>query len=121
MAMLSLTGTAPVRITSEQAQPLDQALDISGYSAIDAIASLIGLVGSTSGVTIVIQTSMQRDSEDGWVTLLTFPAAVLTGPNTHDPGSVTIGLLRYIRWKATDLGGATSITFSISGMLRPER
>ena len=83
--------------------------------------SLVSVAGTLTGdVEMEIITGMQKNSEDGWVVLLAFNLGQ-TGANSHDPGRVTQGLLKYARWNVTELGGATAISFGMRGMLRPER
>lgn len=120
MAEIHFTPS-PYRVTEATTQPLDQAIEVTGYSGLDAIAGLVGIEGTTSGVSIEIITSMQKESEDGWVTLLTFPAGNLDTLADFDRQSTTTGLLKYVRWKVTGIGSATSITFTLAGVLRPER
>jgi len=105
----------PIRVTNAAKQPLNLALDVSDYDEINALMGLLALVGSSSGVTIRLITGMQVDSEDGWVTLVTFSAQ--TTANSFDLQNATTGLLRYIRWEVLSLGGATAVTFMNNGML----
>ena len=68
MSEFNLTGNQPARVTVAQAQPLDQALDVSGYSGIDALAALVSAEGTIStDIQIEIITGMQKNTEDGWV------------------------------------------------------
>lgn len=108
----------PVRATGAIRQALDQALEISDYDEVDVICSLLGVEGTTTGLGIRLLTGMSNETENGWVVLLTFTAANLNGPNTNDVQNASTKLLKYLRWEVTGLGGATAVTFDLSGMLR---
>jgi hypothetical protein len=105
----------PVRVTAAIRQPLQNALLIQDYDQIDALLGFLAIEGSGTA-TIRVLTAMQNETEDGWVTLFTF--ANQTTANGWDLKSASAGILKYIRWEVTSLGGATAITFQISGMLR---
>ncbi len=106
----------PVRLSSPGKQALDQSLEVSDYDELDVLLGLIAVEGTTTGVVVKIITAMQKDSESGWVDLVTF--ASLDGPDKFDLQNAPAKLLKYIRWEVTDLGGATSVTVTIDGMLR---
>ena len=59
---------------------------------------------------------MQNESESGWVDLISF--ASLDGPDKFDVQNAPAKILKFIRWEVTGLGGATSVTFTVNGMLR---
>ncbi len=108
----------PVRVTNNSSQPLDQALNIADYDAIDAVVNIAGVEGTTTGVSIRLLTGMQKDTPDTWSVVATFLASALTGPNTFNVQHADQKLLKYLRWEVFGLGGATAVTFDISGMLR---
>ncbi len=108
----------PVRVSVATKQVVEQALDVSDYDEVDALAGIVGVEGSTSGVGLKLLTGMQRESTDGWVTLLTFTSGTLNGPNTYEAVNASTKLLKYIRWEVTGVGGASAITFTVCGMLR---
>lgn len=103
----------PIRVTATTAQSLDLVLDVSDYDDLDALLSVVGFEGAGSA-TIEIQTSMQKDTADGWVQLLAFSS--VTGTNVYEKKAGT-GLLRYIRWRVSALS-STAVVFEIRGMLR---
>jgi hypothetical protein len=77
---------------------------------------VLGLEGTAPTFDVEIQTGMQLDTEAGWVTLATFPS-VTSGP------AILLrslrGMLRYLRWNVTDLGGTSPVaTFLIDGVAR---
>lgn len=96
----------PVRVSAMGFQPLYLARDISAYDQIDAVLTVCGLEGtSTPNVTVELWTGTQAQTDDGWVQLAAFTN--LATANTSEKRSITSGLLRFMRWKVTTLGGTT--------------
>lgn len=110
--------TTPVRITATGAQELRLALDVSAYDVLDLELRVLRLEGTSPSVTVEIQTGMQRESSEGWVTLGTAFPAVATAPKSEVRNLTN--LLRYIRWNVTVLSGSGSpaATFMIDGVGR---
>jgi hypothetical protein len=86
---------------------------VGEWNDLDALLGIVAHVGAGS-VTVELITGMQKDTEDGWVTLVAFSAA--TAPNTWEKKAGT-GLLRFLRWRVSAFS-ATSASFTIDGMLR---
>ncbi len=107
----------PVRLGTPTSQPLKDALDVSAYDRADVLLWVAALEGTASPTaTVRILTGMQVESENGWVVAGTFTA--VTASNVAQALGLT-GLLKYIRWELSTLGGtAPSVTFVVSGMLR---
>ena len=114
----TLTPAGGVRVTGATAQSLDQALEVLDYDEVDVLGGLTGVEGTTTGPTLRLLTGMQKDTSDGWVVFVTFTAALLNGPNKYEVQNGSTKLLKYLRWEVTNLGGATAVTFTISGVLR---
>ena len=109
--------TKPVaRVTATGKQPLAEALDVSAYDYIDAELGVHSLTGTD--ITVEIITGMQKDTESGWVPLLTFTS--VTQNDIFEPMS-TVGtgkMLKYIRWNVSIFTAPTAAVFSVWGMLR---
>ncbi len=113
---IRLTGRHPVRVTGAGAQELRLALDVSGYDEIDIELRVFELKGTGATLQLTIETGMQCATDHGWTTLATFPlvsaAPAIKLRNLR-------GLLRYLRWNVTTLGGTTpTATFLIDGIAR---
>lgn len=108
----------PIRLTAPGKQNLDQALEVGDFDSISALLGVLSLEGTAGpSATVRIITGMQKDTEDGWVPLLTFDAQ--TAANKFDDKHVQDKLLKYVRWELFDLSGTTpAVTFNINGMLR---
>jgi hypothetical protein len=112
----------PIRVTSTGFQPLYLAMDISGFDQLDILSGVMTLEGTSSpSVTVAIWTGMQAQTDDGWVTLVSFPS--VNQPDKYQKlvvaPALTTGALRYIRWKVTALTGTVpAATFFISGVGR---
>lgn len=108
----------PIRTTTTLKQPLDQALDVSEFAHISALLSALSLEGTSSpSATVRILTGMQKDTESGWVPLLTFTN--ITSSNVFEVLHSSNEMLRYIRWEVSAISGTSpALTFSIGGMLR---
>ncbi len=108
----------PIRVTATGFQPIYLAPDISSFDALDVELGIIGLEGTSPTVTVELWTGMQNQTDDGFVQLYAF--ANQNTVNTYLKQNITAGLLRYLRWKVTTLGGTGSpaATFFIRGMGR---
>lgn len=60
---------------------------------------------------------MQADSDDLWYKIASFDGPTLVGTDRKEKINVT-KLLKFLRWRVMNLNSATSISFSIRGMLR---
>lgn len=98
-------------------QPLDQIVDVSEFESLDLQLVIhqatFPQAINAYGAAILVLTSMQPDTEVGWVTLCSFPP-ILT-PNASALRSVSGGILRYIRWSVPVLASGANIIFSIVG------
>ncbi|MFZ5477061.1 MAG: hypothetical protein ACOZNI_09830 [Myxococcota bacterium] len=113
-----LTSRA-IKVTGASKQALQDALEISSYDQLDAVCTVDGIEGGPgTGLVIKLITGMQKETELGWVTLISFTAANLAAVGASDIKTASQGLLKYVRWEVTGLGGATSFVFDIGGMLR---
>jgi hypothetical protein len=108
----------PIRVTAPGYQPIYLAMDISGFDVLDVELGVVGLEGTaTPSVTVELWTGMQNQTDDGYVQLVAF--ANQTTTNVYLKQSIGSGLLRYLRWKVTTLGGTSpAATFFIRGMGR---
>lgn len=111
----------PIRVTGAVKQALQDALETSSYDEIDAVCTLDGIEGSTSGFAIRLLTGMQRETETGWVVLATFTPANLASVGASDIQNASTKVLKYVRYEVTGIGGATAIVFDIGGLLRRRR
>lgn len=103
-------------VASTQTQLLSRSVDVSAYDQADLILTVHSQEGTVGAIVVSIIGGMQLESEDGWVTLESFPQ-VSTGNTSVGPLNVS-GLPRYIRWKVTTFSSQTAVTFSVRGMLR---
>lgn len=110
----------PIRVGSSGAkQDLQDALDVSAFAECDVVCVVDGVTGtSTTGLAIRLITGMTKETEDGWVVLVSFTAANLTAVAGADIVNASTKMLKYLRWEVTGLGGASNMTFDLQGMLR---
>jgi hypothetical protein len=114
--MFTLTPQ-PVRVATVGFQPIFLALDMGAYDFMDVQLGILNLEGTSPTVTVELWTAMQNQVDDGYVQC--FAWANQNTSNTWIKGTVSTGLLRYLRWKVTTLGGTSpAATFSIRGMAR---
>lgn len=114
--MFTLTPQ-PVRVTATGFQPIYLALDIGAYDFLDAELGILNLEGTSPTVTVELWTAMQNQVDDGYVQCFAWTNQTTT--NTWIRATGVNGLLRYLRWKVTTLGGTSpAATFSIRGMAR---
>ncbi|MBI5515851.1 MAG: hypothetical protein HY909_18860 [Deltaproteobacteria bacterium] len=113
------TGAA----TFTAVQPLDQALDVSGYEELDLQLNVVGFSGQNCNVYLI--TSMQKDVEDETWDEANAPAtqfAPISGTGVKNAVLASSGnkpLLRYIRWKAVSTAQvSTTLTFTLTGIAR---
>jgi hypothetical protein len=117
MATVFTLTPQPVRVTATGRQQLFLATDMSGYDALDVEVACM-IEGTSTNAQINLVTGMQIDVDDGWVvTPSTFPAISGSGQQF---AKVTIGsgMLQFIRWDVSSMGGASAITFFIRGIAR---
>jgi ABC-type oligopeptide transport system ATPase subunit len=104
----------PRRVTSSGPNELRNALDVSEFDQLDLLLSVLAFESGTADVTIAVETAMQNQSEDAWVTLDTFSA--VTAAPSHEVISFT-GLMRYVRFRVVSIDTAPA-TFTLAGMGR---
>jgi hypothetical protein len=116
MPQLVYLTDKPVRVTAAQKQDLRLALDVLDFDELDLMLHVQRLDGTSPSLSLSLETSMQNESEDGWLTAVTYTS--VTSANTAEVKNIT-QFLRYLRWTAT-LGGSGSpaVTFTIQGMGR---
>jgi hypothetical protein len=118
MADIITLTQQPIRISATTTQERYLAVDVGPYDLLD-LALYCASVESTPNVTIKIITGMQTQTDsDGWVDLVSFTALTSASVNTSEIKSVSTGMLRYIRWKATLNSGSGSVTFWLRAMAR---
>lgn len=96
-------------------QDVADAIDVSAGDVCDLILTLEAVEGPVDTFVVTILTGMSRDSESGWYPLGSF--ASLTAAGSNDKARF-VGLLKYIRWKVTNLTGGGAAAFQVRGMLR---
>ena len=116
--IFSLTGPG-VRVTTTTAvQSLELVFDAIAYDEMCIQAMVLGFEGPTSpSFTVGVDTAMQRETTDGWLSISSFLAISAVGV----PQSLTLtkgGFFRYLRWNVSNLSGATGVSFYISGVAR---
>ena len=71
MADIVTLTPQPIRVTTAggnpQWQPIYLATDIGGYDILDVEGGVIANEGSVSAFTLDIYTSMQNQTDDGWI------------------------------------------------------
>jgi hypothetical protein len=97
----------PIRTTDIDIQPLRLAVPVAGYAALDLELQIL----EGSDVEIRVLTSMQNDSEDGWVEVDRF-VPTSAGRAVRKP---FFPLLKYVRWEVLSV---TDATFVIQGVGR---
>lgn len=115
----SLT-TQPIRVTAVGFQPLQLALDIRRFDALDVSLGILALEGTLPTVTVQLWSGLQNQSDSGYVPLYDFgnKSGVY---NTYYRAMIQRdqGLLSFLRWRVTALGGtAPAATFFIRGVGR---
>lgn len=107
----------PIRVAATGAQELRLAQDIQDLDELDVELQVLRLEGSTPSVTIELQTGMQTESSEGWVSLGNF-TAVTSAPFSLKRNIVQV--LRFVRWNVTAIAGTPSpgATFYICGIGR---
>jgi hypothetical protein len=108
---------APIRVTATGAQELRLALDVLAFDMLDLELRVLDIEGTTPSITIIVQTGMQRATEEGWVTASTF-VAVTSAPASQI--RTVQNMLRYVRWNVSALTGTggPAATFLIYGVGR---
>ena len=113
----NMSAHHPIRVTATGRQTLQDALDVSAFDSADVLMWLEQVDGGGS-VTVELITGMQKEREDGWVSLGSFGALSMASTPRGVKLQVT-GLLKYMRWNVSAIGApATFAIFSLSGMLR---
>ena len=104
----------PRRVTSTGADELRNALDVSDFDQLDLLLCVLAFESGTPDVTIAVETAMQTESDDAWVTLDTF-TAVTSAPSYE---LITFSsLMRYVRFRIASIDTAPA-TFTLAGMGR---
>jgi hypothetical protein len=117
MADIITLTPQPVRVTATGLQPIYLSLDIGAYDFLDMELGITNLEGTSPNVTVELWTGMQTQTDNGWVQLYQFPNQ--SANNTWLKQNIPNGLLRYLRWNVTALGGTgPAATFFIRGMGR---
>lgn len=117
MATVFTLTPQPIRVTSVTKEPLYLAVDFSAYDALD-VELLCTIEGTATNAAINLITGMQTETDDGWlIPTGSFDPFSGTGQQSF-VAHVAAGLLQYLRWDVSDLGGATSLTFYIRGVAR---
>ena len=75
---------------------------------------MLAFESGTANVTIAVETAMQNESDDAWVTLDTFTA--VTSAPSHELITFT-SLMRYVRFRVASISTAPA-TFTLAGMGR---
>lgn len=116
MALLTFTQK-PFVAKATGGAPASVVFDVGLYFAsMTLLLKLLNIEGSSTGFKVKIETAMDADANDAdWVSLGLF--TTLTAVNTVDKQTFT-NLLRYVRWNVDSLGGATSATFTLTGVAR---
>jgi hypothetical protein len=105
----------PIRVTATGAQELRLAQDMLLFDQLDLELQVLSLEGASPSITVGLQTGMQIESTEGWVTLGTAFTAVSSAPSSQKRNFPE--LLRFVRWNVTALSG-TAATFYICGLGR---
>ncbi len=109
----------PIRVTATGFQPIYLASDVGMFDVLDMELGVTGLEGTSPTVTVELWTGMQSQTDDGYVQLYAW--SNVSAANTYlKSGAINSGMLRFVRWKVTTLGGTGSpaATFFIRGMGR---
>jgi hypothetical protein len=107
----------PIRVTAAIKQPIFLAVDISDYDACD-LEAVYQIEGTATNAALNLITGMQTDTDDGWITTSSnFTSISGTGQQVARV-SVSSGLLQFLRWDVSSLGGASALTFFIRGIAR---
>ena len=107
----------PIRVTATGAQELRLAQDVQDLDEFDLELRVLRLEGTGPSVVVEVQTGMQTESSEGWVSVASF-TSVASAPSTVKRNFVN--LLRFIRWNVVTLGGTgtPAATCYISGVGR---
>ncbi len=117
MATVFALTPQPIRLTSTGRAALYLAVDVSSFDALD-MEIVCAVEGTASNAAISLFTGMQTDTDDGWVVPTSnFTPISGTGQQVSRV-SLSSGLLQYLRWDVSSLGGASSLTFFIRGVGR---
>ena len=101
------------------AQPLREALDVSGYDGFDLQLGVTALTGTNPSLTVEIITSMQNSADDeSWLLVDAFPA--VGAVRTYKMMTKDRGFLQFIRWRVQAFTGTANPTaiFWIRGIGR---
>lgn len=104
----------PVTLAAAAKMPLASALETSEFDTIVAALQVLAFAGTTC--TVRLLGGMSKDSEDGWMEILTWGAmtpAVAGGyPMRGDK------VFKYLRWEVT--GNFTNLVFMVKGFLQAQ-
>ncbi len=92
-------------------------MDVGGVGAFD-LELVCAVEGTATNAAIQLITGMQVQTEDGWVSCSPSFAPISGTGQQIVRVSVGSGLLQFLRWNVSSLGGATALTFFIRGMVR---
>jgi hypothetical protein len=93
-------------------QPLEQALEVSGYAQLELVVGVHRVDGGDPGPTVSVLTGMDRTTESGWVVAGSFPEGV---QDSYYKRSVR-GLLRLARLQVST--GGYGAVISVRGLAR---
>lgn len=110
----------PIRVTSTGFQPMQLALDVGAFDALDVELGVLSLEGTSPTVTVQLWSGLQDQTDSGWVLLHDFGAiSGVFNAYYHTKIARTAGLLRFLRWNVTALGsGSPAATFFLRGVGR---
>jgi hypothetical protein len=111
--LIALTGY-PRRVTTADSDELRNALDVSEFDELDLLLHVLAFEAGTADVTMAVDTAMQKESDDAWVTAATFTA--VTSAPSYEVMNVS-GLMRYARFRVHSIDTAPA-SFTIMGMGR---
>ncbi len=129
MGQLFTLTTQPIRVSADGFQPLDLTLDISAFDILDVHLGIIAIEGTASPtVTVELWTAatiaqdLNTTTSRGFALLHSFGSMSAIGwskVNLPAAASVSgVGLMRFLRWKATLTGTTPAATFFLRGIGR---
>lgn len=107
----------PIVVATPERQPIFLASEVSGYDSIDLQVTCF-VDGTAAGATIGLITSMQMESEDGWLAVPDGFTTISGSGLQFARMTISAGMLRYLRWEVSSLGGASNVTIFLTGVAR---